>query len=234
MGDPAGLLGDRRAVVRGALAGVAAYLVGFLATFALQYDDARESASFLDGVAAALGPDVGRLVRAAAEFLEPDPVQVAGWFFYGAHYVRLRFEAAALGNTVRRTVDVQALPAWDGALVLVPPAVLFATGFLLAARRDEDAKQSDGDATRRDGSRHDGEAPRRNGGVPDSASTGVSVTLGYAAAAFVGVRWVAYSRDVGVASATLAPDPVTAALHFGGYALAFATAGAAVHAGYVK
>ncbi|MFC3476398.1 hypothetical protein [Halobacterium litoreum] len=207
MDFPGALYRDWRDTARAAVAGVVAFLAGFAATFVLEYDEARDSAGFVEDVARFLGPDAGPLFRQAADWLEPDPVQVTGWFFYASHYVPLDVRVTALGNSAHRVVNVRDLPVWDGALVLVPPAVLLVAGFVVAARVTPDASP---------------------------VLTGVRVAFGYVAAAVVALRWVAYSRDAGLASASVGPDAWTVAINCGAYALVFGTIGAIVYAAYVR
>jgi len=198
-----------RATAAGALAGVLAFSVGFAATFAVQYDEVRESAGVVEDVTARLGADGGELFRSVAEWLQPDPVQLVGWFFYGSHYVPLEFRGSLLGNTVHRTVDVQETAVWDSLLVLVPPGVLLLAGFLLAARTADERPVS-------------------------SPLTGVRIALGYGGTAVAVVSAVSYSRSLGFASMTVGPDPTTVALYCTGYAVAFGTVGAALHGAYVQ
>ncbi|WP_232702119.1 hypothetical protein [Halobacterium wangiae] len=197
-----------RATAEGALAGVLAFCVGYAATLAVQYDEVRESAAVVDEVAALLGADTGGIFRGVAEWLQPDSVQLVGWFFYGSHYVPLEFHGSVLGSTVRRSVDVQETPVWDSLLVLVPPAVLLATGLLLAARFADERPAS-------------------------SLLTGIRIALGYGVTAVTIVSAVSYSRSVGFAAVTVGPNLVTVALYCTGYALAFGTVGAALYGAYV-
>lgn len=210
MGFPGALYRDWRATVRGAVAGVTAFVVGFAATFVLEHDEARNAEGFVEDAATFLGPDAGPLLRDAATWLQPDPLQVTGWFYYASHYVPLDVEVAALGRSANRVVDVQDLPMWDGVLVLVPPVVLFAAGFGVAAR--EFTRDSVGSS---------------------SVLAGTRLALGYGGVAALVAFQVAYSRSVGFASVSIAPGLATVVLNCAAYALAFGTAGAAVYAAYV-
>jgi hypothetical protein len=194
---------DWRATAVGVAAGAVGFVAVYAATFVVQRDEVAGASDFVDSVAAALGPDAGGVVRALADFLEPDPGQVVAWLAYAAHRVPLELDADALGSSLTRTVDVQALPIWDPVLAYVAPVVLFAAGTGVAARR----------------------GPPR---LAASWLTGFRLAFGYAAAAGVSLRWATYTRDAGIASVRVAPDPVSVVAACALYALAFGTAGAAV------
>jgi hypothetical protein len=196
---------DWRATGTGAVAGALAFAVVYAATFLLERDDAEGAGRFVEDVANAVGPDAGQVVRALADYLEPDPGQVIAWLAYAAHRVPLELDADALGNSVQRTVDVQALPIWDSTLAFVPPLVLLVAGAALAVTRTR---------------------PR----LAAAWLTGTRLALGYAAVAGISLRWATYTRDAGIASVRVAPNPVTVLLQCGLYALAFGTAGAALAA----
>jgi hypothetical protein len=208
MGLPGSLWRDTDATLAGAAYGVAAFLVGYLASLALVYRDVDASNELLDAIATRLGPTLGDAFRDVASWLQPDPLQTVAWFFYNGHYVPLEVRAAALGQRFTATVSLQQTPMWTSALVLIPPVTLLLTGFLFARR------QSD---------RH----------PPPALSCGLRIALGYVAVAVAGVYLVAYSRSAGIAMITLQPPLSTAALYCGGYALLFGTAGAMLYGAYV-
>jgi len=185
----------------GAVAGALAFAAVVAAALVRQRDEAGETAAFVDSLAASFGPDAGRVLAGLADWLEPDPTQVVAWFAYASHRVPLELDAEAFGNTARRTVDVQSLSVWDGALAYAPPAALLAAGaavvVLAGVRRPSRAWQP-----------------------------GLGVAAGYVAAALLALRVAGYERSLGVASVTIAPDPVTVGLHTAAYALAFGLGGA--------
>lgn len=206
MSLPGSLWRNARATAVGVAAGVAAFLAGFAATFALQHDELGDSSAAVEGVASALGPGLADLLGGVADWLEPDLLEVVGWFFYASHYVDLDVTANAFGRTLYRRVDLQQTSAWSPELVVVPPLVLFAAGFLVAVRgRDRAASP---------------------------LAVGIRVALGYAAVAVVGAFAVRYTRDAGFASVVVGPDVPTAVAFCAAYAVVFATGGALLEAEY--
>lgn len=208
MGLPGSLWRDTDATLAGAVYGVAAFLVGYLGSLALVYEDVDTSGDLLDAIATRLGPTLGGAFRDVATWLQPDPLQTVAWFFYNGHYVPLEVRASALGQRLTATVSLQQTPMWTSALVLIPPVVLLVAGFLFARRQS-----------------HDRAAP--------ALGCGVRIALGYAAIAVAGVYLVGYSRSAGIAMITLQPSLSTAAFYCGGYALVFGTAGAMLYGAYV-
>lgn len=196
---------------RAAAAGLVAGALGFAAVFGVtasrQRDQATAATDFSDALAAAFGPDAGRVLSGLADWLEPDPTQVLAWFTYGSHRVPLRVDAEAFGNAASRSVDVQSLSIWDGVLAYVPPVVLVVAGAAVVALQSVDR-------------------------LSRAWQPGVGVAAGYVAAALLAVRYARYERSLGVASLSVAVDPVTVALHTAAYALVFGLAGSlAVAAG---
>lgn len=204
MGLPGSLWRDARATAVGAAAGLAAFVAGFAATFALQHDDLSESSAVVEDVTALLGPGLSELLGGVADWLEPDVFEVVGWFFYASHYVNLEVSASALGQTLERSLDLQQTPMWDSELAIVPPLVLFASGFVLA------------------------HVERVRAGSP--LETGVRIALGYGGLATLVATAVTYTRDAGFASIVLGPDVATAGAFCAAYALVFGGGGALLHA----
>lgn len=204
MALPRSLWRDARATAVGAAAGLAAFVVGFAATFALQYDELSESSVLVEDIAALLGPRLADLLGGVADWLEPDALEVVGWFFYASHYVGLEVTASALGQSLERSIDLQQTAIWDAELAIVPPLVLFATGFLLAHVERDRARSP--------------------------LATGLRVALGYGTVAVLVAIAVTYTRDIGVAAVVLGPDVATAGAFCAAYALVFGGGGALLHA----
>jgi len=194
--------GEWRATVAGLLAGALGFVAVLAVTALRQRTRATDTADFVDALAAVFGPGAGRVLAGIADWLEPDPAQVVAWFAYASHRIPLEVDAEAFGNAARRSVDVQSLSVWDGALVYLPPVVLFGTGAAVVALVEVDR-------------------PSR------AWQPGLAVAVGYLAAGLLTLRYASYERSLGVASLTVAPDPVTAALHTAAYALVFGLGGAA-------
>jgi hypothetical protein len=203
---PGALWRDLRGTAVGAAVGVAAFLTGFATTFVLERDELAASSGIGGELVAVLGPNLGDVAENMAEWLQPDAIEVVGWFFYASHQVDLEVTVTTLGRSIRWTADLQQTPLWDDELALVPPLVLLAAGSLFARWH------------------HD------RGG--SALASGIRIALGYAAAAPVGVSVVSYSRDAGLASLTAAPDLVTAVVSTAAYAVAFGTAGALLNDAY--
>ena len=107
-----------REAVGGAVAGAAAYLVGYLSVYLTQSGRIEEGLSGLNFL---------------AELFGGDPIsawQVSGWLFYNAHFVET-VSPAVFGGTSSRNLLMQAEGA--GYLLLVPPVLLLAAG-LVAGR----------------------------------------------------------------------------------------------------
>lgn len=202
MDDARTLARDWWPTAAGLVAGTLAFGAVAAAALLRQRDEASDVSAFVDSLAASFGPDAGRVLAGLADYLEPDPAQVVAWFAYASHRVPLELDAEAFGNTASRTVDVQSLSVWDGALAYAPPAALFAAAavvVLAGVRRPARAW------------------------VP-----GLGVAAGYVAAALFALRFAGYERSLGIAEVTVAPDPVTVALHTAAYALVFGTGAALV------
>jgi|AntRauMinimDraft_4_1070384.scaffolds.fasta_scaffold00208_6 hypothetical protein len=193
--------GGWRATVAGLLAGALGFVAVLAVTALRQRDRAADTADFVDALAVAFGPGAGSVLSGIADWLEPDPAQVVAWFAYASHRVPLDVDAEAFGNAVHRSVDVQSLSVWDGALAYLPPVVLFGAGAAVVALAEVDR-------------------------LSRAWQPGLAVAAGYVAAAVLTLRVATYERSLGVASVTVGPDPVTVALHTTAYALVFGLAGA--------
>ncbi|MFB6130822.1 MAG: hypothetical protein ABEJ28_08390 [Salinigranum sp.] len=107
-----------RSIVEGAVAGVAAWIVGYAITYLLVAPAVRHSA--LQRIVQALGGT-------------PATYEMVGWVFYNAHFVDTVFRGIpVVGSTTTTYVG-------DGgftpALYLLPAALLFVAGLALARRR---------------------------------------------------------------------------------------------------
>ena len=193
--------GGWRATAAGLVAGALAFGSVLAVTALRQRDRATDATDFAEALAAAFGPEAGRVLSGVADWLEPDPGQVLAWFAYASHRVPLDVDAEAFGTAVHRSVDVQSLSVWDGTLAYVPPVVLFGAGAAVVALAEVDR-------------------------LSRAWKPGLAVAVGYVAAALLTLRVATYERSLGVASVTVAPDPVTVGLHATAYALGFGLAGA--------
>lgn len=113
-------------VGRSAVAGVLAYLVGYLLTYLWQVNAVREAISGLNLLLGVLG---GQRVPAWT---------VVGWLFYGAHVVPLRIPTPGSSDVVRSIVG------GDGAtslLFVLPPLVLVLAGAVAAWWAGADAPE---------------------------------------------------------------------------------------------
>lgn len=98
-------------------AGAAAFLVGYLATYASQAARIRDALRGLNTLVSLFGG-------------EPIPAwKAVGWVFYSAHYVDLTFPALGGGRVARNLIASGAAP---GALHLLPPVLLVVAGAILA------------------------------------------------------------------------------------------------------
>lgn len=110
---------DTRSIVRGAAAGVVAFVLGYLATYVLTEARVRES---LEGVNAILQFFGGEQIPAW---------QAVGWVFFNAHYVRTQLPG--VGGT--RTHNFVTSGDLSSLLFAVPIVILLATGFAIAWTR---------------------------------------------------------------------------------------------------
>ncbi|SHH50850.1 hypothetical protein [Halobaculum gomorrense] len=115
-------LRERVSLAPGAAAGVGAYLLGYLATYATQASAVRERISALNFLASLFGGD---------------PIaawQGVGWYFYNAHFVAT--VAPALGGGTRSSNLLASADASVAYLYAVPPLALLAAGAALAVLDD--------------------------------------------------------------------------------------------------
>jgi hypothetical protein len=112
---------ETRSIVEGTAAGVAAWLVGYLATYLVVGPELRSS-------------PLNRLVDAFGG--DPATVEMAGWVFFNAHFVDTTFRNVPLvGN---RTVNYVGGDAGFTALLhLVPVGLLLVAGAVLGYTRAE-------------------------------------------------------------------------------------------------
>lgn len=110
---------DTRSIGRGAAAGAAAFVLGYLVTYVLTESRVRES---LEGINAILQFFGGEQIPAW---------RAVGWLFFNMHYVRTQIPG--LGGT--RTQNFITSSDFSTALFAVPVILLLATGFLLAWTR---------------------------------------------------------------------------------------------------
>ncbi|WP_327051993.1 hypothetical protein [Halomicrococcus gelatinilyticus] len=107
-------------VASGTLAGVGAYLVGYLATYLWKAQAVTETL---------------RPLNTVAEFFGSDPVpawKVVGWLYYGGHFVDSKLQFGPAGP---RFVDlVQSGEGTLELLYLLPPVLLFVAGAAVAVR----------------------------------------------------------------------------------------------------
>ncbi|UIP01140.1 transporter [Halobaculum sp. CBA1158] len=115
---------DRVAFVRGAAAGVGAYLLGYLATYVTQAGAVRDRLSGLNFLAELFG---GEGIAAW---------QGVGWYFYNAHFVAT--VSPSFGGGTRSTNFLATAEANLAYLYVVPPVALLAAGVAVAALRGAD------------------------------------------------------------------------------------------------
>jgi len=119
---------DGRTAGIGAVAGVAAYLGGYLLTYLTQRGSIEERLAGFNVILDLLGGD-------------PIPAwQAVGWLYYNAHGVAT--SAPSLGGT--QTINVVAEEGSLAWLYLVPPLVLFLAGFATAARSGGSSPEESG------------------------------------------------------------------------------------------
>ena len=115
-------------VVSGAVAGIGAYLVGYLVTYVWKAQAVQES----------LGP-----INSVAEFFGSDPIpawKIVGWLYYSGHLVDAKLD---FGPTGPRFVNlVQEGSGNLELLYLLPPLVLLGAGAAVAVRH-ADVTQSE-------------------------------------------------------------------------------------------
>jgi len=110
---------DRTTLLRGAAAGVVAYLLGYLVTYAWQAPSVDESLQGINFVASLLGGQTVPTWKAV------------GWLFYNAHVVATRVPTVGGGERVVNFLDA----ADDGSLVLLyalVPVLLVLAGAAVA------------------------------------------------------------------------------------------------------
>ena len=106
---------DRATALRGAVAGVAAFLLGYVLTYAWRAPSVNDSLRGLNVIAELLGIDAIPTWKGVA------------WLFYGAHGVATRFPTAAGGTELANVVE----QSGDGTVALLyvlVPAVLVLAG----------------------------------------------------------------------------------------------------------
>jgi hypothetical protein len=109
---------DRASIAPGAVAGVGAYLLGYLATYATQAGAVRERLSALNFLANLFG---GEAVAAW---------QAVGWYLYNAHFVAT--VSPAFGGGTRLSNLLASADAGLGYLYAVPPLALAVAGATVA------------------------------------------------------------------------------------------------------
>lgn len=113
---------SRSPLVVGPLAGIAAFVVGYVLTYAWQGRNVEEALEPLEVVLA---------------LFQAEPVgtwRVVGWLFYSAHFVETRVSAEF--GPIEATSYVNLVEEGSGnleLLYLLPPLLLLAAGFLVAA-----------------------------------------------------------------------------------------------------
>jgi len=109
---------DQISLLHGALAGVGAYLLGYLVTYVTQAGAVRERLSTLNFLASLFGGD---------------PVaawQGVGWYFYNAHFVAT--VSPTFGGGARSSNLLASADAGLGYLYVVPPLALLLAGAAVA------------------------------------------------------------------------------------------------------
>ena len=103
-------------IVRGAAAGVAAWVLGYLLTYVLVAPDIRDSS-------------LNRIIEAFDG--APATYEMVGWVFYNAHFVSTVFQDIPFvgGGTISYIGGENGFPAL---LYVLPVALLFAAGLVLA------------------------------------------------------------------------------------------------------
>lgn len=114
--------GDRRALLEGAVAGIAAWLVGYVLTYVVVAGEVRDS-------------PLHRVLEAFDG--EPATYEMVGWVFYNAHFVETVFrDVPVLGSYATSYVGGE--QGFTPLLYVVPPALLLAAGIAVATLRGVD------------------------------------------------------------------------------------------------
>lgn len=103
-------------IVSGFLAGIGAWIVGYVVMYLAIASDVRESP-----------------LHQMIEFLQGEPAtyETVGWVFYNAHFVPTIFRDVPLAGT-RTTTFIGDGDEFSALLYLIPIGILFATGLILA------------------------------------------------------------------------------------------------------
>lgn len=122
--DTTGGIDDRVPFATGAVAGLGAYVLGYLVTYLWQSGAVRDRL---------------RGINALVEFFGADPVpawRAVGWYFYNAHFVDVLIPS--FGGTRTENFIASADGGSVTLLYLVPPTVLLLAGFAVAAYSNAD------------------------------------------------------------------------------------------------
>lgn len=113
--SPAISLTDSYSLGAGFVAGISAYVLGYLLTYLFASGSIRRSLS---------APfDLG---------LDVPTTTVVGWLYYGMHQVRLVVTASGGGRTPSGAVAISEFGFWEGWYALVPPVLLVLVGLGVA------------------------------------------------------------------------------------------------------
>ncbi|WP_198662118.1 hypothetical protein [Halorussus litoreus] len=174
--------GARSVLGRGALAGICAWLAGYLVVYVARADAVSEALRGVGFVSEVLGGDAIPAWKGVA------------WLFANAHFVDARLSAPMLGTETFNAVTGEG----SGLLLALPPVVLLAAGALAAwARRSGSAPRS-------------GAAGGRDSGLRSAVTAGAAVALGYLPLS-VATGFLT-EHAIGGSGPTIALDPVTAVL----------------------
>lgn len=107
-----------RTATTGGIAGIAAFVAGYLATYLYRGQEIREALGGINWFAELVGSD-------------PIPAwKVVGWLFFNAHYVSTKVQAGPIGP--RFANFIQGSDANLALLYVFPPVILLVAGFLVA------------------------------------------------------------------------------------------------------
>lgn len=114
---------ERNSVWSGGIAGVAAYLLGYVVTYAWKAGDYRDALETIGPIVEFLGGET------------PGAWRVVGWLYYSAHYVETTVDLGV------RTVYVNLVQEGSGnleLLYLLPPLILVAAGYVVGRNVEYD------------------------------------------------------------------------------------------------
>jgi len=162
--------------VSGTIIGGLSYVAGYMILAVLLRGQIRDTYSSLG-----LPVEFTTISNQVGASALPNESKIFGWMWQTAHTVSFKFEATALFAETSRIVELNTIPIWNNLMYLLPPVILFISGFVHHRLNNFS-------------------------GIKGGFSAGISLAVGYGITFVLGMYLTVWYVDLGLGYISLVPQ----------------------------